>query len=159
MSERMSRSTRWWRLPLGVLLVGAVATSMVLYAPPAGALDGDRPKGHGRAHDDNRAGQVIDRIIAVVNGEVITLGQLQRALSVYETGLARYGEGDYVGQATGINHETVYWYDRHVPILFLGAGVQPGVSDGRVYTVDFAPTLAGLAGIQVPDDLDGRRIY
>jgi len=25
--------------------------------------------------------------------------------------------------------------------------------------VDFAPTLAGLAGIPVPDDLDGRRIY
>jgi hypothetical protein len=71
----------------------------------------------------------------------------------------RYGEGDYVGQPTGINHETPYWYDRHVPILLLGAGVQPGVSDAPVYTVDFAPTLAGLAGILAPDDLDGRRIY
>jgi len=58
-----------------------------------------------------------------------------------------------------INHETTYWYDRHVPILFLGAGVQSGVSDAPVYTVDFAPTLAGLAGVIVPDDLDGRRIY
>jgi hypothetical protein len=71
----------------------------------------------------------------------------------------RYGEGDYVGEETGINHETTYWYDRHVPILFLGAGVQSGVSDAPVYTVDFAPTLAGLAGVIVPDDLDGRRIY
>jgi hypothetical protein len=71
----------------------------------------------------------------------------------------RYGEGDYVGAPTGINHESPYWYDRHVPILFLGAGVQPGLSDTPVYTVDFAPTLAGLAGIIVPDDLDGRRIY
>lgn len=71
----------------------------------------------------------------------------------------RYGEGDYVGSATGINHETPYWYDRHVPMIFLGFGVDPGVSDEPVYSVDFAPTLAGIAGIPVPDDLDGRRIY
>jgi hypothetical protein len=71
----------------------------------------------------------------------------------------RFGEGDYVGSQTGTNHETVYWYDRHVPMMFLGAGVRPGASDEAVYTVDFAPTLAGLAGIEVPSDLDGRRIF
>jgi hypothetical protein len=71
----------------------------------------------------------------------------------------RYGEHDYVGAPTGTSHETVYWYDRHVPMIFLGAGVVAGVSDAPVYTVDFAPTLAALAGIPVPDDLDGRRIY
>lgn len=71
----------------------------------------------------------------------------------------RYGEGDYVGSQTGTNHETVYWYDRWVPIVFIGAGIAPGASDEPVYTVDFAPTLAALAGIRVPDDLDGRRIY
>ena len=71
----------------------------------------------------------------------------------------RFGEGDYVGYQTGTSHESPYWYDRHVPIMLLGSGVFPGVSDAPVYTVDFAPTLAGLAGILVPDDLDGRRIY
>ena len=71
----------------------------------------------------------------------------------------RYGEGDYVGSRTGTNHETPYWYDRHVPIVFIGAGVQPGISDRPVYTVDFAPTLAAFAGVPVPDDLDGRKIY
>lgn len=71
----------------------------------------------------------------------------------------RYGEGDLVGQPTGTNHESTYWYDRWVPMIFLGAGVEPGSSDEPVYTVDFAPTLAGLAGIPAPDDLDGRRIY
>ena len=71
----------------------------------------------------------------------------------------RFGEGDYVGYQTGTSHETPYWYDRHVPLLLLGAGVEPGVSDTPVFTVDFAPTLAGLAGIPIPDDLDGRRIY
>lgn len=71
----------------------------------------------------------------------------------------RYGEGDYVGSQTGTNHETPYWYDRHVPMIFMGAGVESGRTDTPVYTVDFAPTLAGLAGVPVPDDLDGRRIY
>lgn len=71
----------------------------------------------------------------------------------------RYGDGDYVGFPTGTNHETVYWYDRWVPMVFLGAGVAPGSSDEPVYTVDFAPTLAALAGVRAPDDLDGRRIY
>lgn len=71
----------------------------------------------------------------------------------------RYGEGDYIGSQTGTNHETPYWYDRHVPLIFYGAGIETGVSDEAVYSFDFAPTLAGLAGIPVPDDLDGRRIY
>ncbi len=44
-------------------------------------------------------------------------------------------------------------------MIFMGAAVVPGTWDAPVYTVDFAPTLAGLAGIPIPDDLDGRRIY
>jgi hypothetical protein len=71
----------------------------------------------------------------------------------------RYGADDYVGFPTGTNHETPYWYDRWVPMIFLGAGVDAGTSDVPVYTVDFAPTLAALAGIPVPADLDGRRVY
>ena len=71
----------------------------------------------------------------------------------------RFGEGDHVGFPRGTNHETTYWYDRHVPMMFLGAGVEPGVSDEPVYTVDFAPTLASFVGVPFPDDLNGRRIY
>lgn len=71
----------------------------------------------------------------------------------------RFGEDDYVGSPTGTNHESAYYYDRAVPLIFIGGSVQAGRSDDPVYTVDFAPTLAALAGIPVPDDLDGRRIY
>lgn len=71
----------------------------------------------------------------------------------------RYGENDYVGATRGTSHETPYWYDRHVPMVFLGSGVEAGASDEPVYTVDFAPTLAALVGIPIPDDLDGRRVY
>ena len=54
------------------------------------------------------------------------------------------------------SHSTPYYYDRHVPMIFLGGTIQPGVSDDRVATVDVAPTLAWLIGTPAPDDLDGR---
>lgn len=71
----------------------------------------------------------------------------------------RFGDGDLVGFPSGTNHESTYWYDRWVPMIFMGAGVERGTSHAPTYTVDFAPTLAGLAGIPIPEDLDGRSLY
>jgi hypothetical protein len=71
----------------------------------------------------------------------------------------RYAEHELVHGTRGTTHGSPYWHDRHVPLVFLGAGVEAGVSDARVYTVDLAPTLAAFAGIPVPYDLDGRVIY
>ncbi|MCA9738979.1 MAG: alkaline phosphatase family protein [Gemmatimonadetes bacterium] len=56
----------------------------------------------------------------------------------------------------GTTHGSPYLYDRSVPLVFLGAGVRAGSSDEPARTVDFAPTLAALAGIPTPADLDGR---
>jgi arylsulfatase A-like enzyme len=52
-------------------------------------------------------------------------------------------------------HGTSYQCDREVPIVLLGAGVEPGVADTPARTVDVAPTLAALAGISFPDSVDG----
>ncbi len=71
----------------------------------------------------------------------------------------RYREGDLVHFRRGTSHGTPYWYDRHVPFILLGAGIEAGSSDAPAYTVDMAPTLAVLAGIEAPYDLDGRAIY
>ncbi len=69
----------------------------------------------------------------------------------------RFGENLYPSTSSrGTGHGSPYYYDRHVPLIFLGSGVEAGVSDAPVRTVDVAPTLARLAGIPVPDDLDGR---
>jgi len=59
---------------------------------------------------------------------------------------------------TGTGHGSPYWYDRWVPLIFFGQGIEAGRSDTAVFTVDVAPTLAGLSGIPVPDGLDGRRL-
>ncbi len=69
----------------------------------------------------------------------------------------RYVEGYYPSTTPrGTGHGTPYYYDRHVPLVFFGASVEPGISRDPVRTVDIAPTLAMLAGIAMPDDLDGQ---
>ncbi len=57
---------------------------------------------------------------------------------------------------TGTTHGTPYFYDRWVPIVLLGPGIEPGRDSTRVRSVDIAPTLARWAGIPAPADLDGR---
>ncbi len=56
----------------------------------------------------------------------------------------------------GTNHGTTYWYDRHVPMIFMGAGISAGKDQSRASTVDFAPTVAAMLGIPYPKDLDGK---
>lgn len=60
------------------------------------------------------------------------------------------------GEADPASHGSPYYYDRHVPIIFMGRRVPAGASEEPVSTVDVAPTLARLAGIEAPNDLDGR---
>jgi hypothetical protein len=69
--------------------------------------------------------------------------------------IVRTTEGVHTGPEP-TTHGSPYLYDRHVPLIFIGRGVKPGSSDARVRSVDVAPTLAGLAGIPTPEDLDGR---
>lgn len=79
--------------------------------------------------------------------------------------VGRYGvdvrltEGALVSRVpAGTSHGSPYLYDRHVPVIFLGPGVTPGRSAERIRTVDVAPTLARLAGVPSPADLDGRAL-
>ena len=65
---------------------------------------------------------------------------------------------EYVMRSSGsvTTHGTSYLYDRQVPAIFMAPGVAGGRQDEYLATVDIAPTLAGLAGIHVPEDVDGR---
>jgi hypothetical protein len=56
----------------------------------------------------------------------------------------------------GTSHGSPYLYDRAVPILFWGAGIESGRIEGPAATVDIAPTLARHLGLEPPPDLDGR---
>lgn len=54
---------------------------------------------------------------------------------------------DYVG---GTSHGTPYDYDRHVPIVFLGAGIAPGRRDAACGPEDIAWALGRLLGLDYP---------
>ena len=106
---------------------------------------------------------------AMTREELLSSGPADTMLTLYRrgyrrdrpTGLGNRGvsvrlrEGYMTGGNTA-THGSPYAYDRRVPIVFMGAGVKAGRSNERVATVDIAPTLARLAGVPFPDNLDGR---
>jgi Type I phosphodiesterase / nucleotide pyrophosphatase len=55
-------------------------------------------------------------------------------------------------------HGSPYGYDRTVPIMFYGAGVEAGQANNW-RTIDVAPTLASLAGIPIPAMVDGKALH
>lgn len=59
------------------------------------------------------------------------------------------------GFSHGTTHGSPFHYDRWVPLIVLGPQIEAGVVDIPVRPLDLAPTLALLAGISFPDDLDG----
>lgn len=72
---------------------------------------------------------------------------------------ARFEYHELVGYPTGTSHGSPYWYDRSVPFILLGAGVEAGIAEETAYTIDMAPTLARMVGVEAPVDLDGRPLY
>lgn len=59
----------------------------------------------------------------------------------------------------GTTHGTPYDYDTHVPLLWYGAGVKPGLHTARVGVDDLAPTLARLLGVPAPGPAAGRVLF
>ncbi len=57
---------------------------------------------------------------------------------------------------SGTSHGSAHLYDRRVPLIFVGAGIQAGSVPGRAATIDIAPTLADRLGLVPGPELDGR---
>jgi predicted AlkP superfamily pyrophosphatase or phosphodiesterase len=62
----------------------------------------------------------------------------------------------YLFDATGTSHGTPYDYDTHVPVIFLGPGIKPGIYSKAVAPNDIAPTLAQILGVQEPSGSMGQ---
>jgi predicted AlkP superfamily pyrophosphatase or phosphodiesterase len=58
--------------------------------------------------------------------------------------------------AGGTGHGTAHDYDRHVPMVFLGAGIKAGKIDAQAGPEDIAPALAQLLGLPYPRERDSR---
>ena len=58
----------------------------------------------------------------------------------------------------GTTHGLWNPYDAHIPLLWYGWNIQPGIANREIYTTDIAPTLAALLKIQVPNGSIGKPI-
>jgi predicted AlkP superfamily pyrophosphatase or phosphodiesterase len=65
----------------------------------------------------------------------------------------------WVDRKTGTNHGSPYIYDAHVPLVFFGVGVKPGIFTEPVGVDDIAPTLAKLLGITRPPLSQGKVLF
>ena len=61
-------------------------------------------------------------------------------------------------RSTGTTHGVWSAYDSHTPLVFMGWGITPGVSNREVHIVDIAPTLASLLHIMEPNGNIGQPI-
>jgi predicted AlkP superfamily pyrophosphatase or phosphodiesterase len=56
----------------------------------------------------------------------------------------------------GASHGTPFNYDSHVPVIFLGPDVRPGLYDEEIAENDIAPTLATILQVEIPGGSVGR---
>ena len=63
---------------------------------------------------------------------------------------------DTLSTGAGAGHGTVYEDDRHIPIIFMGAGIPKGRYDTPAGPEDIAPTLAKMLEIPYPLEWDSR---
>ncbi|HWD87021.1 MAG TPA: alkaline phosphatase PafA [Mucilaginibacter sp.] len=67
--------------------------------------------------------------------------------------------GWYSGQSkTGTTHGTWNPYDSHIPLIFMGWGIQHGHLNRETHMTDIAPTVAALLHIQAPNGCIGKPI-
>ncbi len=66
----------------------------------------------------------------------------------------RLAEHVYIDGADpgGTGHGTPYEYDRHIPIIFMGRGIQPGWYPDACGPEDIAPTLGHILGLEIPKE-------
>ena len=62
----------------------------------------------------------------------------------------------WIRQAQGTTHGTPYNYDAHIPLVLMGRRIKPGEYADAVALNDLAPTLATLAGVEIPAGSSGR---
>jgi predicted AlkP superfamily pyrophosphatase or phosphodiesterase len=58
----------------------------------------------------------------------------------------------------GTTHGTPFNYDAHVPVIFMGPGIKPGIYHQTIIPNDIAPTLATLLEIEIPSGAVGRAL-
>jgi hypothetical protein len=62
----------------------------------------------------------------------------------------------WIASNSGTTHGSVFEYDSHVPVIFMGPGIRPGRYHQVIAPNDIAPTLATMLAIETPGGAYGR---
>ena len=81
--------------------------------------------------------------------------QDKRSGDVYVVFESRAFINDFDGLTVAATHGSVWRYDRHVPIIFLGNGIKAGTVSRAVTPYDIAPTLSNILELEAPSGSDG----
>ena len=97
--------------------------------------------------------QAVDEAVAAVVHTLEAAGQLDNTYIIFTS-----DNGFHMGQhRLKPGKYTPYETDIHMPLFVRGPGIAPGSSTGLfTSSVDFVPTIAELAGAELPFPVDGR---
>jgi arylsulfatase A-like enzyme len=65
-------------------------------------------------------------------------------------------EAYWIPPARGSSHGSVFGYDTHVPVIFMGPNIRAGRYDRNILPNDIAPTLATMLEVETPSGAAGR---
>lgn len=77
-------------------------------------------------------------------------GELENTLIIFTS-----DHGLALGSHGLMGKQNLYEHSMKAPLIVSGPGIQPGASDALVYLHDLFPTACELAGVPVPEGLDG----
>lgn len=93
----------------------------------------------------------LDEQIARILATVEAIGEADNTIIVFaaDHGLA-------MGSHGLLGKQSLYEHSMGAPLAISGPGVPVGDNDALVYLYDLFPTLCGLAGVEVPEGVEGR---
>ncbi len=94
----------------------------------------------------------IDRQVGRVIEQLESMGELENTYVFFTA-----DHGIAVGRHGLTGKQNLYEHTWRVPMIVRGPGIKPGSSaSGYVYLLDVFPTLCDLAGIEIPDVVEGK---
>ena len=104
------------------------------------------------SHDLSR-GAVMD---TPVTEAILANFNEDRSGDIYVVFNPQWFVGEFDGKSVTGSHGQPWSYDSHVPVIWMGPGIEPGRISRRVETVDVAPTIAAYLGVKYPSGTRGR---
>ena len=102
-----------------------------------------------------------DRLRTLLSVDDLVDGVLRRVPNLEETFvLFTSDHGYHMGQfGLTIDKRQPYEFDIRIPLMIRGPGIAPGTkTDAVALTIDLAPTILDMAGVQRPDYMDGKSL-